>query len=157
MVSEIQHVARGASGPRTSGTWDANGDATGDASINIFLDGVNDCPAIYFDGTDYFPAFAFTGAIGVDDMAGNQITLNFSTDTGSIGGPPDGSFTGVFDGISMTIYYKVASVSGDGAFTFSSIVFDSSTSANSYWPYKGLNGSPIYSDTTGAQLQSPTS
>lgn len=155
MTSEIQHVARGANGPRTSGAWGPSGDATGGMTLNLFLDGVNDCPAIYFDGSDYFPVIAITGAFSVID-GGNSITLNFSTDPGSVGGTPDGSFGISFDGIPLVLYYKAVSVSGDGAFSFSDLNLTTSTSANSYWTYKNLAGQPIYSDTTGSILNDPT-
>lgn len=155
MTSEIQHVARGANGPRTSGTWTASGDATGNASLNIFIDGVNDCPAIYFDGTNYLPAFAITGSIVVDDLGGNSIQVNFSTDPGSVGGTPDGNFPATFYGLTVTMYYK-SNASGDGAFVFSTLVISPSTSTDSYWAYSNLQGLPIYDSETGVILNNPT-
>lgn len=152
---ELAAVASSVNGPAVSVGSNADGDALGAASLTLFLDGVSRAPVIHFDGISYYPAMGIAGTLTVDDGAGNSITLTFSSDSGAIGGTPDGTITGTVDGFDIPIHYRTTITGAGGTFTFTTFDVSPTTSSDSYWAYAAADTSPIYDTSTGAQLQSP--
>ncbi len=118
-----------------SGNEFALGGGTNNVSLRLFQNVLSPCVA--FDDPDYYPSIRVDGSIGAVsfDSRSDQFT-------------PDGTVTGSIVGISLPIYYTNP---GPGTFTGTQLDF----SPVAYWPYKGADGNPIYSATTGAQLQDP--
>jgi len=117
-------------------------------AISLFRSTGYAVPAIYYNGTDYFPAIGIGANLSLDNGT-NAGQLELSSDPASFS-PATGSIDATIDGVTVPLYYKFTS-NGTGAMTLTH--FDLTIA--SYWPYNAKDGTPIYDVTNGLQLQDP--
>lgn len=158
MTTESEHADASIAGPAISMTQSAAGPGilSGNIAISMFFDpaGVGYLPAIYFDGTDYFPAFFLLGIISASDPgSAESAVIQFSSSPDEFS-PPDGFIIGTFDGINIPIYY-LASATAGASFNITTLDITISTNPDSYWAYAAKDTSAIYDTTDGHQLQDP--
>lgn len=126
----------------------ASGDPT--FTFNLFTTPPGE-QGVWYDGTNYRPAFYVQGVITLDDFGGNSVAFKFSTYPDFFfPSSPLGSITAQIDGIDVTLYY-FAATTGDGAFTLTSLTLTPTT----FWAFAATDASPIYDTATGLWLQDP--
>lgn len=115
-------------GPGTSCTIPFTGAGTITTAFTIFINSDRQ-PALYFDGTDLFPALDITFNVDINAAdPTNEMHIIFSTRPLV---SPDGTVAATIDGIDFTLNYKILTQTGDA--TFTATQFDLTISE--FWPY----------------------
>lgn len=133
-TDELQLIfpGTGATGPGTSCTIPFTGTFTGGGGITtsftLFINSDRQ-PAIYFDGTDLFPALDVTFNVSINPVdSTNWLNIIFSTRPLA---SQSGTVAATIDGIDLTLNYKILVQTGDA--TFTATQFDLTISE--FWPY----------------------